>query len=129
MSRWTTEAKTFHRFLLMSQLDPGAISARIREARDAARLTQQDLADLLEVHKRTIENYENVRAPDFVKLNAVARALNRPVEWFVWGDEVITKAERDEDERELVAKVQAVLDRLQSVEAALVELQQRQADG
>lgn len=82
----TTKGSDFRNFLLVAQLDPEGIRARIREARLAAGLTQQELADLLEVHKRTVENYERFRVPDYRALNRIARVTNRDIEWFLHGE-------------------------------------------
>jgi len=86
MIDWTTESRTFRTFLLVAQLDPDGIRARIRQARKEAGLTQEQLAELIEKHKRTVENYERVRVPDYRELNKIARVLNRPIEWFLHGD-------------------------------------------
>jgi len=86
MNRWTTETRNFRTFLLVAQLDPRAIQGRIRQAREEAGLTQQELADLVDRHKRTIENYENVRVPPWPELTKVARVLDRPIEWFLHGE-------------------------------------------
>lgn len=105
MERWTTESRTFRTFLLVAQLDPGAIQARIRQARKEADLTQQELADLLERHKRTVENYENVRVPEWGELAKIARVLNRPIEWFLHGDQP------QDDELAALADAVGALDR------------------
>lgn len=82
---WTTDSRSFRTFLLVTQLEPDLIRRRIRQARDEAGLTQQELADLLGVHKRTVENYENVRVP-WRALPQLETVLNRPVGWFLRGD-------------------------------------------
>lgn len=66
------------------ELEPEKIRARLRQARKETGLSQQALADTLGVHKRTVENYENVRVP-WDHLNEYARITNRPVEWFLYG--------------------------------------------
>jgi transcriptional regulator with XRE-family HTH domain len=112
MDSWTTNARTFRTFLLVSQIDPGAIQSRIRQARKEAGLTQQELADLIERHKRTIENYERVRVPDWSELAKIARVLDRPVEWFLHGD-------RNDDEGDLAALLQEVRDEIAAAVAAV----------
>lgn len=130
MDRWTTQSRTFRTFLLVAQLDPAAIRARIRQARKEAGLTQEQLAALIERHKRTIENYERVRVPDFSELNKIARVLNRPVEWFLHGDQ----PDRDEvleaidDLRSTLEQVDRKIDvadvpgRLVAIEASIRDL-------
>jgi transcriptional regulator with XRE-family HTH domain len=117
MNTWTTTARTFHNFLLVSQLDPDGIRRRIREARRAAGLTQEELADLLEVHKRTVENYERIRTPDYAALNRVAAVLGRPVEWFLHGEvpdeeNVDRISQLEARVEEAVALSQKILERL-----------------
>lgn len=85
MNSWTTNSRTFRTFLLLMELEPDRIRARLRQARKETGLSQADLAELLGVHKRTIENYENVRVP-WDHLNDYARLTNRPVEWFLYGE-------------------------------------------
>jgi transcriptional regulator with XRE-family HTH domain len=86
MDSWTTTSHTFRTFLLVAQIDPEGIRARIRLARKEAGLTQEQLATLIDRHKRTVENYERVRVPDYAELGKIARVLNRPIEWFLHGD-------------------------------------------
>lgn len=123
MDEWTTVDRNFRTFLLVAQLDPGGIRERIRTARRQAGLTQQGLADLVDRHKRTIENWENVRVPEWSELSKLARVLDRPIEWFLYGD-------RDEPSDKVEAMVEAldrrldteVIPRLEAIEAALREL-------
>ena len=112
MNRWTTASRTFRTFLLVAQLDPGAIQARIRQARTEAGLTQQELADLIERHKRTVENYENVRVPDFAELNKIARVLNRRVEWFLHGDGAVAQGEELDEIRDELASLRRAIEAL-----------------
>lgn len=87
MEVWTTKRDEFAKFLLMRELDSAGIRQRIRQARKAIGMTQQDLADVLQVHKRTIENYENVRVPPWKEFEALASALDVSVGWLLHGDE------------------------------------------
>jgi transcriptional regulator with XRE-family HTH domain len=103
--------------LLVAQLDPEGIRARIREARKAAGLTQQEMADALEVHKRTVENYERFRVPDYKMLNQIARVTDRPLEWFLHGAGV------SEDDRldAALAELGAVREQVEEILALLRE--------
>lgn len=50
--------------------------ARLKELRARHRLTQDELAELLNVSKDTIKNYEKGRyGPEFVRLPELARAF------------------------------------------------------
>lgn len=108
MNRWTTPTPSFHTFLLVAQLEPEAIMGRIRQARIDADFTQQELADLIERHKRTIENYENVRVPEWKELAKIARVLDRDVEWFLYGDEARGQVV-DEQLAEINRKLDAII--------------------
>lgn len=101
MNSWTTKSRTFRTFLLLMELEPEKIRARLRQARKETGLSQQELAELLNVHKRTIENYENVRVP-WDHMNEYAKVTNRPVEWFLYGEMALPP------EGELAALVETV---------------------
>lgn len=68
------------------QLEREQILARLQQARKEAGLTQQEAADVLGVHKRTIENYENNHVP-WDKLNELAGLYGKLVEWFLRGED------------------------------------------
>ena len=61
---------------------------RVREAREAAGLTQAQLADLIGMSRKTVNTVENgVFVPSTVVALKLARALGEPVEWlFSLGD-------------------------------------------
>lgn len=113
MNRWTTPTPSFHTFLLVAQLEPEAIMGRIRQARIEAEFTQQELADLIDRHKRTIENYENTRVPEWKELAKIAKVLDRDVEWFLYGDEARGQLV-DEQLAEINRKLDLILSRLGS---------------
>lgn len=81
---------------------------RVRQARIEADFTQQELADLIERHKRTIENYENVRVPEWKELTKIARVLDRDIEWFLYGDEARSQLV-DEQLAEIDRKLDLIL--------------------
>lgn len=137
MDRWTTDASAFSSFLLVAQLDPDGIRARIRQARRELGLTQQELADLIDRHKRTVENYENVRVPEWKELMKISRALDRPIEWFLHGDrdessgavlEQLVEVNRRLDalDRKLDGDRQAIEQRLLGLEQQLRDVVQRE---
>lgn len=76
----------------MAQIEERMVRARIKQARKEAGLTQQQLAELLEVIPRSVQNYEdpgdNGRTP-WGKINAIAKATGRTSEWILHGDEVV----------------------------------------
>lgn len=122
MDHWTTNSRNFRTFLLLMQLEPGKITGRLRQARKECGLTQDQAAELADVHKRTIENYEGGRVP-WDRLNDFARLYNRPVEWFLYGDDAISLAEEDADVAVLTGKVGELLERTARIEEQLAQSQ------
>ena len=60
-----------------------SLAGRITEARLSAALTKRELAERLEVHERTIWNYENGhRTPRGFRLRQLARVTKKPLEFF-----------------------------------------------
>jgi transcriptional regulator with XRE-family HTH domain len=117
MDNWTTTSHNFRTFLLVSQIDPAAIQARIKQARREKGLTQQELAELIERHKRTVENYENVRVPDWPELTKIARVLDKPIEWFLHGDR--------EEEGDVKAQLHALVEGLAEVRTDFAALDRK----
>lgn len=60
------------------------ICARIKQARKAAGLTQEDAANLLNVTTRAYQNYERDRVP-FRSLSKIAKMLNVSEQWLLHG--------------------------------------------
>lgn len=62
---------------------------KLKEARKAAHITQQELAEYLGVHRSTVANYEiGRRKPTFLELKKIAEKLRIDVNYLVEGDEV-----------------------------------------
>src|SRR5947209_1713973 len=86
---------------LMAELDRAAISARIKQARREAGLSQRELADLLHGHWRTVQEWENVKNPNvpWDRLEDIARATGRDRNWLLHDDqatpETITSLQAD----------------------------------
>ncbi len=110
-----TNLRTFRTFLLMQQFAAHEIGQRIAQARkEAGGITQEDLADALDVSKRSLQDYEaGVTIPwkHFTKLTAIT---GRQLEWFLHGDEpaaaVVTPTQPAEEPpalREAVARFDA----------------------
>lgn len=59
------------------------IEHRIREARKNAGMTQQQLADMLNMNRNTIAKYETglIKNPDISTLKAIADATNVDIDW------------------------------------------------
>lgn len=83
-----TNLRTFRTFLLMQQFAAAEIGARIAQARkEAGGMTQEELADLLNVSKRSVQDYEaGVTIPwrHFQRLETIFP--NRSMAWFLHGD-------------------------------------------
>jgi transcriptional regulator with XRE-family HTH domain len=75
----------------LNVFEPKEIGGRIQEAREKAGLRQEDLADLIEMSTRQVQNYEAGGSKPFAKLKAIAGATGVTVEWLLHGD-----PERDE---------------------------------
>lgn len=65
-----------------------SLGVRIKEAREAAGLSQQALGDKLEVSRSAVAQWESgANAPTMDKVQAIAIALNRPAGWLLDGIE------------------------------------------
>lgn len=98
---------------LMAELDRAAISTRIRQARTQAGFRNRaELADLLHVHWRTIEDWENPKNTNvpWDRLDEIGRATGVTREWLLQGDR--------EDDRDDLAALSL---RLQSLEGQVAE--------
>lgn len=74
---------------LMAKVDRACIGARLKQARNKVGLTQPDLADLIHVHFRTIQNYESgERDIPLDLLDALATFTQTTSEWLLYGEEV-----------------------------------------
>lgn len=73
---------------LMDQVRRVQIAERIKQAREDADLTQRELADLLQVHPRTVQNWEAHKDPITAhdRLGDVATFTGVSVEWLLFGD-------------------------------------------
>jgi len=69
------------------------ICLRLKQAREEADLTQQEMANLLEVHINTISNYENGRVPNLGVINDWAELTGKTRQWLLYGDEATPDAE------------------------------------
>lgn len=81
-----TEARNLRTLLLLNVFEPEEIGARIQTARERAGLRQEDLADLIGVANRTVQNYEAGATKPYARLKAIAEATGATVEWLLHGD-------------------------------------------
>lgn len=83
-----TKSRSFRTFLLMQQFEQQAIGARIAQARkEQGGMTQEQLADLLNVSKRSVQEYEAGNVVPWKHFQQMATILKRPVEWFLHGED------------------------------------------
>lgn len=97
----------------MASVEPKAkeIGQRIATARhEAGGMTQSELADFLKVAPRTMQAYEQGEIVPYKHLRTLERILNRPVAWFLHGDDAL----RAKDEQ-----FQKVLDELAELKSMI----------
>jgi transcriptional regulator with XRE-family HTH domain len=102
-------------------IDPAAVQRRIRNAREGAGLSVQQLADLVEHHPNTVKNWEG-RGGDpsipYREIDRIAEALNVTPLWILWGSKALVTM----DATELLEDVRDSLRRIErTLIAALVE--------
>jgi transcriptional regulator with XRE-family HTH domain len=102
----------------VQQFEAQEIGARIRQARLERGLTQESLAEMASFSKRSLQDYEAGQTIPYRQLREFSRLLNRPEEWFLYGDE--KSSGLDEDRlREIVRE---------ELEAALAPIRERLGD-
>ena len=94
-----TKLRSFRTFLLMQQFAGAEIGARIAQARrEAGAMTQDQLAELLNVSKRSVQEYEAGNTIPWKHFQSMAGIFKKPLEWFLHGeaasDEAMTEALR-----------------------------------
>lgn len=108
--RSATRSRTFRTFATLDEQEERDVCARIKQARKEKGLTQQEMADLLNVEKRTYQNYEDYRVP-YKLLDKIAKLVAKPPEWLLYGDgpEYLNRMARVEERLE---QMSSQLDRL-----------------
>ena len=103
---------------LLEDMDRAAISTRLKAAREEAGVTQEEMADILSVHVRSIQDYErpSLKTVPFDRLDEWAAATGKTKTWLLQGDEAV--------ESDRLANLEA---RLESVAGALELLEKGQA--
>lgn len=117
-------AKFLRSFLLVQEFAAREIGDRIAKARrEAGGMTQEQLADLVDVSERSIQNYEAGVSIPYKHLHRIAEVLNRSVGWFLHGEP--TPAEGSEDGRdgpEVVRRLAALEEREERTQELLLEV-------
>lgn len=102
----------------LPQLERDRITSRIKQARVEAGLTQEEMADVLNVTQRAYQNYESIRVP-WRHLQTIGEVTGKPREWFLRDEKDPDPAVRLE---ELSRRVDQILDVLERMEERLGEL-------
>lgn len=117
-----TNDRTFRTFLLVAQLEAEAIGLRIRQARDEAGMTQEELADVARgFSKRSLQDYEAGVTIPYKHMQEIAAITGKEVEWILHGD--------PEQPREGEAVAASVLDRLRLLEETVARIDEQTAQG
>jgi repressor LexA len=74
----------------MQQFEAQEIGARIKQARLERGLTQEQLAEMASFSKRSLQDYEAGSTIPYSHFRELGRLLNKPPEWFLYGDEAGT---------------------------------------
>lgn len=82
------------------------VGERIVTARKEQALTQVELAELVGVSQRSMQAYENGEVVPYRKMREIAKVLERPVEYLLYGEGLFTAPD----------------ERLESIEESLVRL-------
>ncbi len=72
----------------MTELDRAAITGRIAKAREESGLKQHELADVMDVHVRTVQNWESKAHPivPWERLGEIADVTGVSREWILRGE-------------------------------------------
>ena len=83
-----TNLRNFRTFLLMRQFAAREIGARIAQCRrEAGGMTQEDLAEALNVSKRSVQDYEAGVTIPWKYFQRLEQIFGRPLDWFLHGTE------------------------------------------
>lgn len=113
-----TTARNLRTLLLMNVFEPEEIGDRIARARERAGLRQEDLADLIGMSTRQVQNYESGASKQYSKLRAIADATGATVEWLLHGDPE-NEDVKDERAAVLLERVEAVHEELRQLRTLL----------
>lgn len=103
--------------MLMRELAGQEIGARIAQARkEAGGMTQDELADLLGVSMRSVQNYEAGEVVPWRHFELLGEIFNRSLSWFLHG---LAEPEHTESAQlaDLLARLEAIVVRLEEGQA------------
>jgi len=111
---------------LMAELDRAAISARLKQSRTEAGLSQAEMAEILKVHENSVQNWERVTVATvpFDRLEEWAQITNTTKAWLLHGDDAI----RQGADAEVLAQLATLEAGQERTEALLAELLRRLPD-
>jgi len=103
-----------------AQKDPTGVGGRIREARMAMGLTQDQLADLVGVGMRQIQYYESGESNPYRTLRRIAEATGRPLSFFLAGESEASRTANEDPESLQLAHL--ILEELRALRADVQRL-------
>lgn len=98
--------------LLASVFEPGAIGERIAQARKEAGLRQEDLADLIGVSTRTVQNYEAGDTSAHRHMRQIADVTGASLKWLLHGEPEVAEDDRLSQMAAEVSEIRAMLERV-----------------
>lgn len=101
----------------MQQFAGQEIGARIAQARhEAGGMTQEELAEALNVSKRSVQDYEAGVTIPWKHFQRLEQIFKRPIDWFLHGGE---EPSEDRLAQVLREELEPILQRLREIEALL----------
>jgi transcriptional regulator with XRE-family HTH domain len=107
-----------------SRIRLAAVGERIKQARQEAGLTQDELADLVGIGMRQIQYYEAGESDPYRRINKIAEVTNTTAGWLLHGEVPVSEPAADE----LAARLLAVEEGQERMEGLLRELLRRLSD-
>ncbi len=106
------EVRNFRTFLLVQQFAAREIGERIAQARrEAGGMTQQELADLLDVTMRSVQAYEAGDVVPWRHFSKLGEIFKKPLAWFLHGEDQAPTA-GDASVGERLDRIERVLEEL-----------------
>lgn len=106
-----TEARSFRTFLLMQQFAAREIGERIAQARrENGAMTQEELADALNVSTRALQDYEAGKRIPWKHFSRLEQIFKRDLEWFLHGE-----TELSPDEGEILKRLNTLAEAVAAV--------------
>lgn len=107
-----TKLRSFRSFVLMQQFAAAEIGARIAQARkEADAMTQDQLAELLNVSTRSVQEYERGATIPWKHFTRLEQIFDHDLRWFLHGEQNPAPAELDLES--LVGRLEFVVRRLE----------------